>query len=253
MKQLARLAMAVAAFALCLPAQNTLAVVNGASFRAKAGVAPGSLASAFGDFTGVTSGDATATPLPRQMAGVQVLVNGVAAPLLAVRPGQINFQVPAATATGRAAVRVTRDGADVAAGTAEIVGVAPGIFIADPTDLSRPGAVLNQDSALNRETRRIRRGEVLQVFATGQGPVSQPVTDGASGPVSPLAETIEPIHVYLGNEEASVLFSGLSPQFPGVWQINVRVPDKASLSGQFPLFITSKNVTSNGVTIWIEK
>ena len=41
--------------------------------------------------------------LPKELGGVQVLVNDTPAPLMMVRPGQIKFQVPSATPMGSAA------------------------------------------------------------------------------------------------------------------------------------------------------
>jgi uncharacterized protein (TIGR03437 family) len=42
----------------------------------------------------------------------------------------------------------------------------------------------------------------------------------------------------------TVQFSGLSPQFPGVWQINVRIPKSTGPGAQIPIFIVMNNVTS---------
>jgi uncharacterized protein (TIGR03437 family) len=42
----------------------------------------------------------------------------------------------------------------------------------------------------------------------------------------------------------TVSFSGLSPQFPGVWQINVRIPKNTGPGPQLPMFIVMNNYTS---------
>lgn len=234
-----------------LHAQTAVVVVNGASFRAGAPVAPGSLASAFGEF-GAASGDAQAIPLPTEMAGIQVFVNGVAAPLIAVRPGQLNFQVPRATPRGRAPIRVSSAGKDLAGGVMEVAETGPGLFVVQPAEPGQPGAVLNQDSRLNGEGTRVRRGEVIQIFATGQGNTDPAVADGTPGPLQPLAQTPVAPKVFIGAEQAEVFFSGLSPQFPGLWQINVKVPADAGVSGQMPLFVVIGGRASNPVTIWVE-
>ena len=232
-----------------LPNPGAVTVVNVAGFRGNAPVAPGSLAAAFGDFSGVTAGDAAAIPLPRQMNGVQVLVNEVAAPLIAVRSGQINFQVPAATAAGSASVRVQRNGNDLAAGTVQVASVAPGLFVADPLSLAVPGAVLDQDSRLVTDASPARRGSVIQIYASGQGATDPSVEDGAArGGLAPAQSRLVP-RVYFAGELAEVLFSGLQPDFPGLWQINVRVPDSAVLSGQTPVFVAIGSNASNAVTV----
>ena len=75
---------------------NSRAVINAATLRPDAPVAPGSLATLFADLGSAVSADAASIPLPAKLGGMEVLVDGVAAPLLAVRPGQVNFQVPSA-------------------------------------------------------------------------------------------------------------------------------------------------------------
>jgi uncharacterized protein (TIGR03437 family) len=73
---------------------------------------------------------------------------------------------------------------------------------------------------------------VIQIFATGQGNGSQP-------------------SVYIGSELADVLFSGPQPSVPGLWQVNVRVPDSVALSGQAPVFAVIGSNVSNAVTMRI--
>jgi uncharacterized protein (TIGR03437 family) len=241
-----------AAFADVVPGTASLqnpgavTVVNVAGFR-NAPVAPGSLAAAFGDFSGVTASDAAAVPLPKQLNGVQVLVNDVAAPLIAVRGGQINFQVPSALLPGVATVRVQRIGSDLAVGTVQVAAVAPGLFVADALNLAIPGAVLDQDSHLVTDASPARRGSVIQLYASGQGATDPSVDDGtARGSLPPAQSKLLP-RVYFAGGLAEVLYSGLQPDFPGLWQINVRVPDTPS--GQMPVFVAIGSNASNAVTV----
>jgi len=46
-----------------------------------------------------------------------------------------------------------------------------------------------------------------------------------------------------------VQFSGLSPQFPGVWQINVRVPLVTEPSAAAPVVVSVNSVGSGGVAL----
>ena len=74
---------------------------------------------------------------------------------------------------------------------------------------------------------------MIQIFATGAG----------AGPP----------RVFLATENAEVVYSGLSAEFPGLWQINVRVPDAPSIAKQVPVFVIGDDGSvSNGVTIWVE-
>jgi uncharacterized protein (TIGR03437 family) len=169
--------------------------------------------------------NAPSIPLPAQLGGVEVQVNGITAPLLAVRPGQINLQVPSATVPGIATVQIKRDGSAIASFSAWIAAAAPGLFGAMP-DAS---------------------GSVIQIFANGQGATDPPVADGEA-PAAPAQSRLAP-RVYFGADLAEVLFSGLSPAFPGLWQINVRVPQSAGVSGVMPVFVAMGARASNAVAV----
>ena len=46
----------------------------------------------------------------------------------------------------------------------------------------------------------------------------------------------------------------MSPLFPGLWQINARVPDAATVTKQVPVFVIAEGgAVSNGVTVWVEE
>lgn len=236
---------------------NPVAVVNAASFQAKWPVAPGGLASAFGAFTGATEGAATQIPLPTAINGVEVHVNNVAAPLLFVSAAQINFQVPSATPitvtslTEEVTVEVRVGGTVVASGQMAVAPTSPAIFITDPADPLSPGAILDQNS----QFQAVRRGEAIQIFATGAGAgasLSGPVIDGTAAGASPLVTTTTAPRVFIFQQEATVEFSGLSPEFVGLWQINARVPNADFIAGTVPVQIFYDGLVSNVVTITVE-
>src|SRR6202044_1421159 len=77
-------------------------VANGASF--KPSFAPGSNLSVFGSRLSPVTQSASSVPLPISISGVEVLVNGIAAPLYYVAPGQLNVQIPYEASTGTTAV-----------------------------------------------------------------------------------------------------------------------------------------------------
>jgi uncharacterized protein (TIGR03437 family) len=244
--------------ALSLPAQpryasGSIAVVNAANLRAGYPVAPGSIAAAFGDFPAAPASDTADIPWPASLNGVQVLVNNIAAPLLAVRPNQINFQVPGATPAGLPEIRVTLNGSDLGKDVFPTAAAAPGLFIASGTDISRPGAILNEDNRLNGAGAIARRGEAIQIYGTGQGVTNPAVGDGLPGGTDAPSVSLFPTTVVFGSEPGTVLYSGLSPVLPGVWQINVRVPDQPSVSGQIPVYVVQGSAVSTAVTLWVEK
>jgi uncharacterized protein (TIGR03437 family) len=128
---------------------------------------------------------------------------------------------------------VLLQGVEVLSTVVQIASSSPGLFLSDVSRVDQPGAILNQDSSLNTAGARARRGEVIQIFATGVG---------AGAP-----------RVFLATENAEVVYSGLSAEFPGLWQLNVRVPDAPSIAKQVPVFVIGDDGSvSNGVTIWVE-
>ena len=199
-------------------APGSAVLVNGATFR-PGPVAPGSLATLFVSLAATS--------------GVEVMLNDTPARLVAVTPNQINLQVPSGITPGTANLRVLLQGVEVLSTVVPIASSSPGVFLADLSRGDQPGAILNQDSSLNTAAVRARRGEVIQIFATGFG----------AGPP----------RVLIATESAEVVYSGLSAEFPGLWQINVRVPDASSIAKQVPVFVIGDDGSvSNGVTIWVE-
>src|SRR5262249_31083397 len=92
-------------------------------------------------------------------------------------------------------------------------------------------------------------GDTLIVLANGLGPVDSPVANGAAS-LDKLRNTVTVPTVMIGNTNAPVAFSGLTPQFPGVNQLNIVVPSVSGAS--LPMQIVTGGVTSApGVTIAI--
>src|SRR5262249_18430186 len=113
------------------------------------------------------------------------------------------------------------------------------------------GAILNQDGSENTSSNLVRRGQVISIYATGPGALSQTVQDGAAVPSNPLVTTQSTPQVFIGGVEAQVQFSGLAPTFAGLWQINAFVPDRAFISGRVPVQLFMNGVDSNEVTIFV--
>ena len=237
--------LAVAAVSGILSAQN-LTILNGASFRTGQPVTAGSWATAYGAFGNVTQTVASASPIPPALAGVSVTVNGAAAPVYFVSASQVNFLVPASVTAGVRTVEV-KTAAATLTGTVRVMSAAPGIF-ANNGD----GAILNQDSSANSNTNRARRGQIVQIYATGPGALTQPVADGAPAPGSPLALTVSTPEVFIAGVPAAVQFSGMAPGFAGLWQINVTVPDNAFITGRVPRQQFMDGVDSNEVYLFVQ-
>jgi uncharacterized protein (TIGR03437 family) len=204
------------------PVSDTVAVST-ASYAPGGPVAPQSVASAFGTFTG--SGEAAGTfPLPRGLAGTVVQVDGKPVPLFYVCPQQVNFQVPKATPAGQSLLEVLTSGKVVGRGPLTVVRTAPGIF-----------AVLNQDYSANTKDTPAHPDDVLQIFATGLGEVAPGVDDGAPASRDNLSMTTTPPGVTLGTRTLRIEFSGLTPGLAGVYQVNAVIPSDQQAGDAIPL------------------
>jgi len=226
------------------PDPPTLADVplrNGAAFGPR--VARGSLASVFG--TGLARGvqSATALPLPNTLLDTAVKINGAPAPLAFVSAGQINLQIPWEAPPGPAVLQVTRGSYSSETRTIMIDDIAPGIFVIDAsggwgvTHADSGRLVTGQDPAI--------AGEVIKIFATGLGPLKEPVASG----VAPgrAIETVSPAQVTLGAVTAETMYAGASPEYPGFYQINARVAPNTPHGAVVPVVVTASGTQSNVV------
>jgi uncharacterized protein (TIGR03437 family) len=212
------------------------AVGNGASFDLA--LSPG----AFGTVTGVNlTGGATAEagfPWPQSLAGVRVLLDGRAVPLLYASDRQINFQVPPDAPLGPATLSVERASASPAKAPVVIQPVAPGIFVDHATGY---GAIRPAGTADVTDSNPVAAGEYIEIYCTGLG---------ATRPSGGLNWTVAAPTVFINGVSAPVVFSGLTGT-PGLYQINARIPQGIAPGAQ-PLIVVSGGARSNQVKVGIE-
>lgn len=236
-------------------------MVNGASFAAGAPVAAGSIVSAFGSDLTTANFAAAAVPLPTNLGGLSVTMNGTPAPLFFAGSGQVNLQVPWEVAgQNTATIVASQNGVPVSQTTVALAAARPGIFSTNSQG-SGQGAILIANTAdlvapanaiPGRTSRPATRGETITIFATGLGAVSNRPATGAAGPGGPLALTAATPTVTIGGVNATVSFSGLAPGFVGLYQVNVAVPLTAPQNGAVPVVLSVGGVASNTVTIAVQ-
>ena len=234
-----------------IPGLQPEGVVNAASFRAGA-VAPGQIVSIFGTGLGPSTGIGASLNdtggLSTFVGDTRVFFDGVAAALLFVRSDQLNVQVPYSVA-GRSAtvLQVFRKDRATDAVTLPIGPSAPGIFTV--TGGVGHAAALNQDGSPNSPTSPARVGDIVTLFATGEG---QTTPTGQSGRPStePFPRPLLPVSVEIGSYPAEVLFAAGAPGFVGLLQVNARIPLSVVPNRAVPVMLrVGGSASQNGVTI----
>ena len=232
-----------------MPAFSGAGVVNAAPMVSAAPLGVGSIATIFGLNLASHPASAKAFPLPLTLGGVAVTINGVQAPLFYASSTQINFFVPYELAGETSATILVSTPAGVAAVTGvPITPESPGVFL---TDAAGDAAVTHLNGQPVNAAAPAAAGEIVQIFATGLGLVSNAPNDDAAAPTNPLAmDQITPV-VTIGGVNAKVLFAGLAPTFSGLNQIDVVVP--AGLpSGPATLTVTVGPLASNTALVQLQ-
>jgi uncharacterized protein (TIGR03437 family) len=127
----------------------------------------------------------------------------------------------------------------------EIAQVAPALFAQNGAEQGQLAA-LNENSTVNSGLNPIQRGQVIQMFGTGQGMVPGAPADGT--PAEGAVSTPEMPVVVIGGRilpQSDVLYSGLAPSLVGVWQVNARVPAEGLSGTQVEVAITLRSVPTN--------
>jgi uncharacterized protein (TIGR03437 family) len=233
---------------------SPVGVLSAASF-APAGnpISPGEFVALFG--TGLVASNQTAkAPYPTTLNNVTVTVNGTNAPIYSVthlpQYDQINCLIPYGTTGATAKIVVTNGSAVSNTVTVPVAPTSPGIYSLDQSG-SGSGAIEHANGSVVNAANPANPGETVVVFLTGMGAVTPPVSDGTASTGNPLNKTVQPI-VYIADQQANVIFSGLAPGFPGLYQINVTIPMTISGSGNFPVGILTNNAFHDQIFIPVQ-
>ena len=254
------------ASAVALPAWSQTPVIssggvaNGATSSGSNPIAPGSLISIFGTDLASSPALSDTIPLSTTINKVSVTITGVPAPLAYVSPTEISAQVPWNADPGKnsGSVNVVVKSGD--ASTTEAVSLgqySPGVFqylnhaiaiiVTDSSD-PRYGLIAAPPGSIpNLTTARAVPGDVIMIYTTGLGAVTPAVNNGANSMDQTRHVNVPPV-VRIGGVVAELKSATLSPQFPGIYQVNVQVPsippdDAAPLEMVLGGITTSASVT----------
>jgi uncharacterized protein (TIGR03437 family) len=235
----------VAVFGEIAPGTPAVTAVTDAAVFSTDSMAPGSLISVFGSKLAPLNAGATSTPLPLSIADVSVTINGITAPLLFVSPAQINAQVPYEVAPGKASLVVRVQGISSTPLTISLKAAAPALFM----DSIGQAAAANPNGSGSSPQSAPGPGDFITLFFTGQGPVAAAIDDGDAPAAGSVISATSPVSATVGGVTAEVQFAGLAPNFPGVAQINLKIPQLSS--GVYPVLVTIGGVVSNAVQVTV--
>jgi uncharacterized protein (TIGR03437 family) len=249
-------------------------VVSNASFGSRATAAPGSIVTVFAN--GLGSTDQLSGFPATKFQGVSVSFNGTPAPLfhLSASLGQIDLIVPSELPTsGTVNVQLTTP-SGTSNYTLTMASAVPAFYrLADPYNGNRLNVIaqfsgtawlampVSMAAALNLPGNCAARnadplaacaqpaapGDYLVLYATGLGKTTPngdsngtPLATGASPPAngSVLYKTVIPPAVTIGGIPATVLYSGLAPGFPGLYQVDVQVPNGVAAGDDVPVILS---------------
>ncbi|MFN7993682.1 MAG: S8 family serine peptidase [Bryobacteraceae bacterium] len=229
---------------------NPNGIIDAASFTAGRAVAPGSWIAVFGanlsDTTNTAFSECAACsvlsqPLPMGIDGVSFSFDvpsaNISLPgrILYVSPGQINVQVPWELAGQTSAiVKVMVNYTYSAEYTLQLATYSPGFFVNPQT---HEVAALDLSYKVINTSNPAQRGKIVQLFVNGLGPVNSQPGDGEPGPPNTSATTTATPTVAIGGLNAPIQYTGLAPNFVGLYQVNVTVPEGAP-SGIQPITIS---------------
>lgn len=205
-------------------------VVNAASFSPfTAGVTNGEFVSLFGSNLAQSSATATTVPFPKTLGGVQVLVNGVQAPIHDVSPGQVNIITPFDDPFSYAQFQVINNTGQSNTVTEPIYTSAPGIFTGVDSGIG-DAVIQHADGTYVTESSPAQPGETVQVYASGLGAVYPELGgDGTAAPAAPNTDNVYPeqVTIYVGGVQATVSSASLAPGLVGLYQVTFTVPFNA--------------------------
>lgn len=187
-------------------------IVSASAFSAKAGLTAGTWLEIFGVNLSNLTGEWTAADFkngeaPTQLNGVSVSINGKPAFVRYTSPGQVNVLSPDDPALGPVPLTLTNSAGVTDTVTLTKLAAAPAL-LAPPAfliDGKQFVAAQFADGGFAGKTRPAQFGDILVIYGIGFG-------------------AVKPIF-RIGGAESALAYSGLAPNFLGLYQFNVVVPN----------------------------
>jgi uncharacterized protein (TIGR03437 family) len=217
-------------------------LLSASAFGAYTSVAPGSWMELYGSGLSNTTrqwggGDFQGTKAPTSLDNVTVTIGGQSAFVYYISPTQVNAQVPSNVGTGSQPVVVTNGATSsqshsVTVNTLEPGLLAPSSFAVNGkqyvvAQFSDGSFVLPPGTLAGATTRQAKPGETIVIYGVGFGPVQD--SGGSAIPAGTIVTASNKLtnsfSLSIGGSAAALTYQGLAPNFVGLYQFNVVVPN----------------------------
>jgi uncharacterized protein (TIGR03437 family) len=221
------------------PSIFTNGVVSASGFGGFSAIAPGSWIEIYGANLSATTrpwigSDFNGPIAPTSLDGVTVTVGGKQAYLDYISPGQVNALVPSDAPTGSVQVTVSNSVGTSDPYSINVNATEPGLLA--PSSFQIAGMqyaaamysdgqtfVLPAGTISGVPSRQAKPGDTIVLYGIGFGSVSPSMPAGTI--VSQSNSLTLPLRILFGNAPATLAYDGLAPNFTGLYQFNVVVPD----------------------------
>jgi uncharacterized protein (TIGR03437 family) len=221
-------------------------ILSASAFGGFTSVAPGSWMELYG--SGLSSStrqwggsDFVGTKAPTSLDNVKVTIGGQSAFVYYISPTQVNAQVPSNVGTGSQAVVVTNNGnaspsRSITVNDLQPGLLAPGSFAVNgkqyvvalfPDSTQNGPFVLPPNAISGVASRYTKPGDKLVIYGVGFGPVKDSGgNDIPAGTVVTVANSLaKSFGMTIGGQPVSFDYAGLAPNFVGLYQFNITVPN----------------------------
>jgi predicted outer membrane repeat protein len=233
-------------------------IVEGAGFRTQA-LASEQLVTVFGVNLARAAATAPGLPLGTTLANTTVTITdgaGVTRPaqLLFAGPTQINLLTPPGMASGAGSLTITNLSGQKTSSNVTIDRVSPGVFTAAQTGQGVAAAVIIRAAAGGSVTSTLAAdctGGACTANAIDVSAASDQVFLSLYGTGIRGVSGQQGVTVTVGGFAVDVQFAGAQTQFPGLDQVNVKLPTALAGSGDVSVVLTVDGRAANPVSVRI--
>jgi uncharacterized protein (TIGR03437 family) len=229
------------------PAIQSGGVVSASAFGGFTSIAPGTWIEIYGSNLAGSSrewagADFSGASAPTSLDGTSVAIAGQKAFIRFISSGQVNAQVPSNISPGPQQLTVTAGNVTSASYPITVNAAQPGLLAPSSfliggkqyvTALHTDGTfVLPPGSIQGLTTRQAQPGETILLYGVGFGSVTPSINAGQI--VGVANQLTLPLQIQFAQSPATIVYDGLSPNFVGLYQFNVTVPNLDGAAGLGP-------------------